>query len=458
MSIFFSISGIARHMLLGFLSVILMGLMAHHALAAPDASAHSPTQRFIEILSGGDPGQLDISDITRDEETNIVRLRDSVGRYRLTLPAPEEKEEEAEDQKEDADTSRTRDVMWQADEIILKNPTLNPDSGTLSIERFSAKNLMIEFAGTETASIERITIENLSIPKGVVKGPGSFADRLMLCLTPENHICYALMTIDRVTLDLSALPAARDILIRQISTSIRNFQDRTSAAAQSENLPLRVRSRIDGLEVNWDTLTAQARDVFSSLGYNRLVASMLCSETWAPKTGAYELDYCRFSSPDMVKLVFKGKFNGLSLDFIKALSNFDQDPQIVAVLAAGLEVKSMQVDLTDYSLLSRALAIRAKNMNIPLETFKAQMRERINLFLESFFKNAPFVEEANTAITTFLEKPDTTLLLEVTPPRPVSFVQIGTAASLNATLLPKLLNLSLKAVAASPEEGGREQE
>lgn len=418
-------------------------------------TGHAPTDQFLETLSFGEESSVEVGEFAQEEGTDRILLRDVSGRFTFDLQEFLAHFQMASPSQALEEKKKTQ-LSWHAQEIRLEEIRPGEES-TLLMRRFEVSGLELNVDGTEKIAVERIASENMTIPTAAslksgamgtsLGGPRSF-ERFLMCMT-AGSLCYEVLTLDQLRLNLSSLPAAEDIQIRQVSQAIRNAPGLGASYQKAD--PISVRSRIDDLSVNLEALTEQARAGLRTLGYEALVFSSLCSESWQPENGAYALDYCRFVAKDMFKLLLRGRVLGLTEQVLHSLMSPQKDPQQTAVLIIGMELAALEVSFTDDSLFRKSLALRAEKEGIPLEELKGKLKKNFQEFSGIAFGQTPFAQKLQEAVASFIDTPKT-LTLIARPQTPVSIAQIGGAIAVNPNLIPQLLNLEISTKSVLPQE------
>jgi hypothetical protein len=175
------------------------------------------------------------------------------------------------------------------------------------------------------------------------------------------------------------------------------------------------------------------------LGYDRVNVSSNLEANWDEASQSLVIKDLSVSGQDMGKISMSGLLGGFTKEF------FSGDKVLAQVALLGLKAREVKLKIEEQGLIEKGLKFYADENNMTVEDARSALTMIANAVLQELAADQPQLQDAITAFSTFLAKPN---IFEVTV-KSKSDKGIGAlemvAASQNPLALLDKVNIEAKA-------------
>lgn len=382
-------------------SALAVTLVCGAALSWP-AAAFDPTgnetaDHFLRTIEAGKATIGSIGSVSQDGD--IIRIGD------LSV-----------DIKEDEKTAR-----------LVVGETLLENASVLDNERLSI-GLLEMTAISIGADDGGLTVQSLKTTDTVMPSPEEVSKASANNAIAPLYRSAEVNGIEIQTEDQGAVP------IEQI---------RVTVDALDGDLPTAGTISLRGLKLSREELDDDGKKMLADLGYEEVIISVRGVGKWTPDDGKLNMETISISGENVADLSLSARINGVTRELVEQLDKAQGNPQEALGLLQGLSIEHLSIDLQNKSVVERVLDKQAREAGTDRSAFVGQLTGALPLIL-SILNNPQFQEKVATALTTFLQEPNS-LRAIATPASPVPVAQIIGAAMVAPQTLPDILGVDIQA-------------
>ncbi|MXN64503.1 hypothetical protein GR183_06265 [Stappia sp. GBMRC 2046] len=220
-------------------------------------------------------------------------------------------------------------------------------------------------------------------------------------------------------------------------------QIKVTVDAMDGDLPTAGTISMRGLKLSRDELDDDGKKMLTDLGYEEVSLAVHGVGKWTPDDGRLNMERISISGENVADLSLSARINGVTRDLVEKLDKAQGNAQEAMGLLQGLSIEHLSIDLQNKSVIERVLDMQAAEAGTDRAAFVGQLTGALPLLL-SILNNPQFQDKVATALTTFLNEPNS-LRAVAAPANPVPVAQIIGAAMIAPQTLPDILSVDIQA-------------